>query len=581
MNRRLKRRVVLAALLLGVGLGAVQPPLASARISVYPSPGTPVASETTGFSFRGVAPHRLGKVAIIGSVSGRHAIARRIEHSDGAGVSLLPKRPFIQGETVHVYTHRDIRLAEHGDFQIRIGRFTNGTKKTSRPLRTVRNGLRSRPDLKLPRIRVARTSDQVAPGDYFLGFRRGGLTILDRQGRIVWFRPTVTGFSNFEPQTLNGHPVLTYFQTPTPRRKGSYLILNRRYEKIAEVTPGNGYDADMHEFHLTGRGTALMLSYRTVKWNLQAVGGPPDGRVSDNVVQEIDLKTGAVLFEWHALGKIGLGGSRMPQPGPDDSWDAFHLNSIEPDGDSFLISSRWNSSIYRVDRESGRIEWVLRGDGGRSDFRVGRRAGFSGQHDVRRLPNGNLSIFDNAGEPGRHAASVLILKLTGTEAGERRAIPIARFRNPNGRASAATGSAQALPGGDILAGWGNTPALTEFGPDGKVLFHARTRSSSYRARKGVWDGMPTGRPAIASRQAEDGQTTVYASWNGAGNIARWEVLTGPSADQLAPAGNSAWQNLETPIPIPTADAKVEVIAYDESGRELGRSALIPVGEQSR
>jgi hypothetical protein len=320
-----------------------------------------------------------------------------------------------------------------------------------------------------------------------------------------------------------------------------------------------------------------MLAYRTVKWDLRPVGGPADGRVSDNVVQEIDLKTGAVLFEWHALGRIGLRGSRQPRPATNSSWDAFHLNSIEPDGDSFLISSRWNSSIYRVGRASGRVKWVLRGDGGRSDFRVGKRARFTAQHDVRRLPDGNISIFDNAGVPGRRAGNVLILKLTRKKSGKGRAIPVARYRNPDRRPSAATGSGEVLPDGNVLAGWGNTTSLTEFSPDGKVLFHARNYSSSYRARKAEWHGSPPGRPAIASRRQKDGTTTVYASWNGAGNIARWEVLTGPSGDRLVPAGGSRWKNLETAIPAIETNRRVQVVAYDEGGAELGRSALVTVG----
>ncbi len=567
--------VSLFALLL-VGVMAV--PSASARISVYPPPGTPVASESTSFSFRGLPPDRLGRVLITGSVSGRHGF-RTVRHSDGDGVSLVSKRRFTGGETVRVQTRRKIRGARNGDFRVRIGRFIRGKKKTSRALEPVRNGLRSRPDLKLPKVKVARTSADVAPGNYFVGMRNSGLTILDNQGRIVWFRPTAFGFSNFEPQTLNGQPVLTYFRTPTPNLDGAYVILDRRYRKIAEVRPGNGYKADMHEFHLTDRGTALMLAYRTVRWNLNAVGGPVDGRVSDNVVQEIDLKTGAVLFEWHALGSIELRESQEPRP-RSASWDAFHLNSIEPDGDAFLVSARWTSSIYRIGRASGKVKWVLRGDGGRSDFRVGPKARFSNQHDVRRLPNGNLLLFDNAGVPGRRAAGALILKPGGMKAGKRQVVRVARYRNPDGRPSAATGGASVLPNGNVLAGWGNTTALTEFSPDGRMLFHARHPSPSYRARKAEWNGIAAGRPAIASLRRRNGGVTVYASWNGAGNIARWEVLTGPGPERLSLVAGSAWLNLETAIPVSQTDRRVQAVAYDESGNELGRSDLIPVGERS-
>lgn len=574
-------RPVLVCLLAALFFCAVEATSASARISVYPSPGTLVASQTTSFSFRGLSPGRLGPVRITGSLSGRHGV-RRVRHSDGRGVSLVPRRRFSAGETVRVRTRRNVRLARRGDFRIRIGRFTGGRKKTSRPPRPARNGLKSRPDLKLPRIRVVRSSGATAPGSYFIGMRNSGLVIHDHLGRISWFRPTAYGFSNFDQQTLNGRPVLTFFRRPTPNRDGAYVILDQRYRKIAEVRPGNGYEPDMHEFRLTDRGTVLMLAYRTVRWNLSRAGGPANGKVSDNVVQEIDLKTGAVLFEWHALGKINLRTSRRPRPRSNSSWDAFHLNSIEPDGDSLLISSRWTSSIYRIDRASGRVRWVMRGDGAPSDFRVPRRARFNRQHDVRRLPNGDISLFDNAGVPGRRAASALILRLGEKRAGgKRRVVRVARFRNPDGRASQATGGAEVLANGNVLAGWGNSDSLTEFSPEGTVLFHAWQGSSSYRARKAEWNGIPPGRPAIASLRGPDAAATVYASWNGAGNIARWDVLTGPGPEQLTLAGSNGWQNFETAIPVPATNGKVQVVAYDGSGVELGRSDLVAVGSQAR
>jgi hypothetical protein len=236
------------------------------------------------------------------------------------------------------------------------------------------------------------------------------------------------------------------------------------------------------------------------------------------------------------------------------------------------------SSIYRVDRASGKIKWTLRGDGGRSDFRVGRRARFNGQHDVRRLPNGDISLFDNAGAPGRRAASALVLKLAGKKKGKRRALLVARYRNPDGRPSAATGGAEVLPDGNVLAGWGNSDSLTEFSPDGKVLFHARHRSSSYRARKTIWSGKPAGRPAIASL-TKGSRITVYASWNGAQDIDRWEVLAGPDAGHLVPVASSAWKNLETAIPVSGSASTVQVVALDEQGNELGRSAATPAGER--
>ena len=67
---------------------------------------------------------------------------------------------------------------------------------------------------------------------------------------------------------------------------------------------------------LTDRGTALLLAYDRVKRDLRALGGARHGVVLDNVVQEIDLATGLVLFEWHTLGPVPLEESRTPAEGP-------------------------------------------------------------------------------------------------------------------------------------------------------------------------------------------------------------------------------------------------------------------------
>ena len=67
---------------------------------------------------------------------------------------------------------------------------------------------------------------------------------------------------------------------------------------------GNGLQADLHEFDLTPQGTALISAYEPIHWNLSSIGGPSDGLLNDCVVQEIDVRTGLVMFEWHALGHV-------------------------------------------------------------------------------------------------------------------------------------------------------------------------------------------------------------------------------------------------------------------------------------
>jgi hypothetical protein len=569
-------------------------------INVFPSPGTPVASETTSFSFRGLKPKNLGRIYVYGSRTGRH-FGRLVKHSDGRGASFKPKRRFARGETVSVFTGKVIRGAKGGDFKVRIGRFIGPNRK---PPRTVGRKpafppLHSRPDLRPPPLRVHHASEEAGPGKFFFAPKLNGLTIADRRGRIRWFRPIERAkrewVQDFRSQTWRGRRVLTYWSgvSQPPRRgmRASFRILNERYRQIARFGAGNGYHADQHEVKLTPRNTALVLAYRAVKWNTSRFGGSKDGRVFDNVVQEIDIPTGAVLFEWHSVGNVGLGATVSRPPDDGVPWDYFHVNSADPDGDSILVSARKVSTIYRLDRATGRVKWRLRGDGLKphlNDFKLGRAGRFGYQHDAVRLANGDISLFDNSlarkFTTVRPQSSGLILRLRNAPGKKGRATLVKRYDHPSRPVvSLSQGSAQQLPNGNMLVGWGSRPRLTEFTPDGRLAFDATFADvpvNSYRARKGEWTGRPRGRPAIASRADGDG-AVVWASWNGSSEVNRWQVLTGPSKDDLHRAGARGWRDLETAIRIERHGRVVAVEALAEDGRVLGRSAAARIGETAR
>ena len=133
---------------------------------------------------------------------------------------------------------------------------------------------------------------------------------------------------------------------------GHYELYDQQYRQIAQVHAGNGYQADLHEFELTDRGTALFTAYG------KATGHLPGGRVGPDfygVVQELDVATGKVLFQWRSDQHIGFGASyeRVPTK-PGNSWDYFHVNSIaiDPTDQNLLISSRNTWAVYKVHRTS-------------------------------------------------------------------------------------------------------------------------------------------------------------------------------------------------------------------------------------
>jgi Arylsulfotransferase (ASST) len=170
--------------------------------------------------------------------------------------------------------------------------------------------------------------------------------MLDNTGIPVWFRPLNSPNlmnTDFQQQSLNGKPVLTFWQgtlatppTYTNVPGGSsepgscFYILDNTYRVIKTVTAQYGFTSDVHEFLLTPANTALLLSTRAVPMNLTAYGGPSNGYVQDFAVQEIDLRTNAVVFFWDALTNIPLVNSYEPASSATSSgnvWDAYHLPS--------------------------------------------------------------------------------------------------------------------------------------------------------------------------------------------------------------------------------------------------------------
>lgn len=147
----------------------------------------------------------------------------------------------------------------------------------------------------------------------------GGPEIISNTGKVIWSHAVPAGDSatDFRTQTYQGKPVLTWWQGTGfgGLSSGTDYIYNDRYQQIAEVNAGNGYSADGHEFLITPWNAALVLAYTTATANLASIGGPADQAVIDGVVQEIDISTGRVLFQWNSAGHVPYRDSRNPLPG--------------------------------------------------------------------------------------------------------------------------------------------------------------------------------------------------------------------------------------------------------------------------
>jgi hypothetical protein len=573
---------------------------ASGTVSVFPTPGTPSASPSTTISFRDIAPAALKNVRVFGSNSGEHK-GHFIAHSDDEGASFAPDQAFEPGEVVSVDTDLAVRGAQRGNFSFTISKplppdLTNSAPKapTSPPPGTPPGpplSFASEPNLHPPSVSVKVGSTDVANGDILVtpnpvlgqtAVAQSGPMIVDSRGRLVWFDPHAPATTlDLEEQQYDGQPVLSYFDgkvTLAGYGQGEFVLLNQHYQQVATVHAGNGYYADLHDFQIVDPRAALVIAYNPVMANAATINRVYNRAVIDAVVQEIDIPTGQVLFEWHSLGTIGLTESYLPAPKSlTELYDYVHPNSVAVDADGNIwLSSRHTSTIYKIDSVTGALYWRLGGK--ENNFSMGSGTTFMWQHDVRPHAGNLVSVFDNAasapGVQSRDVSNGLQLDV------DQQAMKVSLTQsddNPQKILSLSQGDYQELPNGDWLAGWGSQPEYTEFGPDGKVLLDVNINggTASYRAFKFAWVGTPATSPAVSAR-ADAQSLTVAASWNGATGVARWQVLAGSSAGALEPVATFAATGFETTMHMPTpANASVaQVRALGPAGAVIGTSKTV-------
>lgn len=471
----------------------------------------------------------------------------------------------------------------------------------------------SEPNLHPMKISVKKYEPGTSPGLLFVApyafsddaiYGQPGALILDKKGNPFWFRPLKSPNlmnTDFRVQEFEGKPVLTFWQgtlaTPpvyTNVPAGSsepgscYYILDNKYRTIKTVSAKKGFTSDIHEFLITPRNTALLLSTKSVPMDLTLYGGPKHGFVQDFAIQEIDLRTNELLFFWNALDHIPLTDSYEPASSASESnniWDAYHCNSIgltDKESD-ILLSGRNTWTIYRINKPTGHIVWRLGGK--QSDFIFEHGAHFSWQHDARFLPNKTISLFDdNCCEsaiipPKTPPAHGLILQLDFVKM--RASVKRSYFHSPNLQVSS-QGNVQSLDNGNKFIGWGQSQYFSEYKKAGNnaqdsalnMLYDAKMPGSNYtyRAYHSEWVGTPCHSPRLAVRSRKK-QTMLYASWNGSTETKAWQVFGGNHPRKLCKIKTVKKSGFETSIPIAEKVSHFQVKAVNSKGVVLGVSKV--------
>ena len=353
-----------------------------------------------------------------------------------------------------------------------------------------------------PPVTVLTPAAHLGNSDIFVtptsstGKYANGPEILNTHGNIVWFHaiPETQTAADFRAQRYGGHQVLTWWQGTGlgGLSCGTDYIYNDQFQQIATVRAGNGLCADGHEFLITPQNTALITIYQKTTANLTSIGGPADQTVINGIVQEIDIATGQVLFQWNSAGHIPYSQSEQPLPAkPSQPWSWFHLNAVKVDTDgNLLISARHTWATYKVDRLTGDVLWTLGGKA--SSFTLAAAPGqvldqagelFAWQHDPEPLGNDTYTFFDDeangASPPLLPYSRAITVQLNETT---HVATLAAADNQPEGLLASAAGNAQTTSDGNLFVGWGLLPYFSAFDPSGTLIFDARFPPGVYSYR---------------------------------------------------------------------------------------------------
>ncbi|KAK3696303.1 hypothetical protein LTR37_018039 [Vermiconidia calcicola] len=472
----------------------------------------------------------------------------------------------------------------------------------------------TRPDIEAPRWNLTiYNSDLISPGYWFVpsydfldqSLENGGKWtaphIFDETGELIWSGSYLSqqyDIFDFRVSNVLGEDMLTMLY---PKNR-SALVLDTHYNIRKTVPIALGEEqVDMHEFHVVDNGTKALYFYDKV-YNLTAEQSQAIGftewncPIKDNYIRELDVTNDwETVFDWSLAEHVDLQeSSKTANPVEDrcsKNWDLFHVNSLDkfPDG-SYLMSVRHADTIYKVDKD-GAIIWRL--GGVKPDFEAD--FDFSRQHHARIKEHNEthtiLSFFDNATpNPRKDATSdssrgVVVSLQTSTQ--PMTATLLREYKHPDGPGTYTIGRAnvQILPNGNAFICWVDALLQTEYSADGELVMEARVKQEwlkSYRSYKFPFVGRPVMPPDVYSETTgsdEDDSTTtlVYVSWNGATEVASWNMYKtdheGNDAG-AAPVATVPRAGFETTLKYQGYATYVRIEGLDRMGEVLGRSSVV-------
>ncbi len=457
-------------------------------------------------------------IEVKGEKSGPHS-GNIILAENGKTLIFKPDIPFSFGETVSVTLAKKLRTISNQVVPTMEFSFETSKVNLNKPIKTSKeiisqilnpgfrfedNSFLTNPQQNTEKIKytiqkdslpenfpgiTVNTLNNASPGYVFMApFYTSGssspnyLIIADNYGIPVFYRKMVNEWTLDFMKQPSG--ILSFYN------EGKFYLMDSDYQIVDSVYTESGYQTDVHDCLLLENKHSLLLSYDKQNVNMDTVvsGGAKDAVVTGLVIQEIDENKN-VVFQWRSWDHYKITDATYDIILTAKTIDYVHGNAIEVDSDGNLIlSCRHMDEITKINRQTGDIIWRWGGvfcKNNEFTF-INDSIGFSHQHDIRKLPGGNFSVFDNGNlhtPQFSRAAEYQVDEINKT------ATLVWEYPNTPHNFSMAMGSNR-LINNNVLIGWGwaFSPAVTEIDKDQNVKLQISIPDSmvNYRAFKFPW-----------------------------------------------------------------------------------------------
>lgn len=377
------------------------------------------------------------------------------------------------------------------------------------------------------------TFDNPAPGYIFTGpLNKGSAVLYDNNGKPAYWKYINDIDLNVMSLRILENGYFAFIGTMSNK----WYVLNTNLDIIDSVEAPNSKVTNFHTLHTAPNGNYLILTNDsiTIDMSKKIPNGSNNVLLINLVVQELDKNTKRTVFSWNAAEHVDVMDATEDVVLSLSVIDPYHINQAIYDSDgNILINFRDLDEIYKINRTTGATMWIMGGcKSRRNQFTFindtyNGFTGFSHQHDPKRLPNGNILLFDNGNLKPTPFSRAVEYRVDETN---KTVTKVWEYRHSPDLFAEFMGNAQRLPNGNTMIGWGanyTTPydiVGTEVTTNGKVTFEMSAKNAGiyqtlrnvYKMDAAIQNITSNGTYSFLDAKNQTGVQLLISSLNGSG-----------------------------------------------------------------